>query len=49
MVHLWVGRVGAAPDLSEPQDFKNVSLQMMINQTVVFRRLFFLNRTRFKF
>ena len=25
--------VGAAPDLSEPQAFKNVSLQMMIDQT----------------
>ena len=34
--------VGAALDLSEPQAFKNVSLQMMIDQTIIFfRRTFF--------
>ena len=32
--------VGAAPDLSEPQAFKNVSLQMMIDKTFTFRRIF---------
>ena len=31
MVQLWVDKVGAVPDLSEPQAFKNVSLQMIIN------------------
>ena len=30
-----------APDLSESQAFKNVSLQRMIDQTFTFRRLFF--------
>ena len=29
--------VGTAQDLSEPQVFKNVSLQMMINKTFTFR------------
>ena len=33
--------VGPAPDLSEPQVFKNVSLQIMIDQTFTFRRTFF--------
>ena len=28
--------IRAAPDLSEPQAFKNVSLQMTINQTFTF-------------
>ena len=41
MVHLWVDRGGAALDLREPQAFKNVSLQMMIDQTYIFRRIFF--------
>ena len=35
--------VGAAPDLSEPQAFKNVSLQIMINKTPTFRRVFHKN------
>ena len=33
--------VGAAPDLSKPQAFKNVSLQLIIDQTFTFRRIFF--------
>ena len=33
--------VGAASDLNEPQVFKNVSLQMMIDLTFTFRRIFF--------
>ena len=33
-------RVGAAPDLSEPQAFKNVSLQV-IDKTFIFRRIFY--------
>ena len=37
MVHLRVDRV----DLSEPQAFKNVSLQMIIDQTFIFRRIYF--------
>ena len=42
--------VESAPDLSEPQAFKNVSLQMMIDQTFIFRQIFFLeNCTPFKF
>ena len=36
----WIG-LGAAPDLSELHGFKNVSLQMMIDQTFTFRRIFF--------
>ena len=32
--------VGAVPNLSEPQAFKNVSLQMIIDQTFPFRRIF---------
>ena len=32
--------MGAARDLSEPQAFKNVSLQMMIDQTFTLRRIF---------
>ena len=35
--------VGAAPDLSDPQAFKNVSLQMMIDKTFTFRRIFHKN------
>ena len=35
--------VGAAPDLSEPQAFKNVSLQMMTDKTFTFRRIFHKN------
>ena len=38
MVHLWVDRVGAALDL---QPLKNVSLQIIIDQTLTFRRIFF--------
>ena len=41
--------VGAAPDLSEPQAFKNVSLQRMIDQTFIFRCIFKKNCTTFKF
>ena len=33
--------VGAAPDLSEPQAFKNASLQMMIDKTLTFCRIFY--------
>ena len=33
--------VGAAQDLREPQALKNVSLEMMIDQTYIFRRIFF--------
>ena len=33
--------VGAAPDVCEPQAFKNVYLQMMIDQTFIFRRKFY--------
>ena len=33
--------VGAASDLREPQAFKNVALQMMINQTFLFRGIVF--------
>ena len=32
--------VGAIPDLSEPQTFKNVFLQMMIDKTFTFRHIF---------
>ena len=32
--------MGAAPDLSEPQASNNVSLQMMIDQTFTFCRMF---------
>ena len=32
--------VGAAAVLTEPQAFQNVALQMMINQTFTFRRIF---------
>ena len=35
--------VGAAPDLNEPQACKNVSLQMMIDKTFTFRRIFHKN------
>ena len=31
----------AAPDLIEPQVFKNVSLQMMIDKTFTFCRIFY--------
>ena len=46
-----VDRVGGAADLSEPQAFKNVSLQMMIDKTFIFRRIqyFTKNCTTFKF
>ena len=33
--------VGTAPDVCEPHAFKNVYLQMMINQTFIFRRKFY--------
>ena len=33
--------VGAVTDLSKPQAFKNVPLQMMIDQAFTFRRIFF--------
>ena len=33
--------VWAAPDLNEPQAFKNVSMQMMIDQTFTFCRIFY--------
>ena len=36
MVRLTMIRVGTAPNLSEPQAFKNVSLQMMIDKTFTF-------------
>ena len=32
---------GAAPYLSEPRAFKNVSLRMMIDQAFIFRGIFF--------
>ena len=35
--------VGAAPDLSEPQAFKNVSLLLMIDKTFTFHRKFHKN------
>ena len=41
--------VGAAPDQSDPQAFKNVPLQTMIDQTFTFRPLFVENCTTFKF
>ena len=41
--------VGSALDLSEPQAFKNVCLQIMINQTFSFRRMFSQNCNTFKF
>ena len=33
--------VGAAPELSEPQAFKNVSLQMMVDKTSTFCHIFY--------
>ena len=33
--------VGAATDLTEPQAFKNVCLQMMIDKTFTFCRIFY--------
>ena len=39
---------GAAHDLSEPQAFKNVSLQMMIDKTYTFRRIFHKNLHRIR-
>ena len=33
--------MGSFQDLSEPQAFKNVSLQMMIDKIFYFRRIFF--------
>ena len=41
--------VGATPNLSEPQAFKNVSSQKMIDQTLTFRRIFKQNCITFKF
>ena len=41
--------VGAAPDLSEPQAFKNVSLQMMFDQTFTFCCILLKNCIIFKF
>ena len=38
--------MGAAPDLSEPQAFKNVSLQMMMEKTFTFRSIFHKNLHR---
>ena len=37
----WVDRVGAAPDLSEPQAIKNVSLPIIVDQTFTFYRTLF--------
>ena len=34
----WIG-LGPVPDLCEPHAIKNVSLQMMIDQTFTFRRI----------
>ena len=48
MLHLWIDRVGAVPDLSEPQAFENISLQMMIDQTFTFRRISKKNCTSLK-
>ena len=40
MVHLRVDMGGGRTDLTEPQAFKNVSLQMMTDMTFTFRRIF---------
>ena len=40
---------GAAPDLSETQAFKNLSLQMMIDRTFTFRNKFHKQLYTFKF
>ena len=42
-------RGGSCQDLSEPQAFKTVSLQVMIDQTFTFRRTLKKNCTTFKF
>ena len=42
-------KVGAAPDLSVPQDHKNVALQMMIGKTFIFCLIFIKDCTTFKF
>ena len=41
--------VGTASDLSEPQAFKNVSLQNIIHKTSTFRRIFHKNCAAFEF
>ena len=41
MVHLEVGRGGGCLDLSEPQAFKSVSLQMIIDKTFTFYLIFY--------
>ena len=41
VVHFELIEVGAAPDLSEPQAFQNVSLQLMIDQRLSFCRIFY--------
>ena len=40
MVHFKLVGVGAAPNLSKLQAFKNVFLQMVINKTFTFCRIF---------
>ena len=42
-------RMGATPDLSEPQAFKIISLQMMIDKPLGFVKYFTKNCTTFKF
>ena len=40
--------LGASPDLREPQAFKNVFLQMMIDQRFAFRHIFLKKLPTFK-
>ena len=49
MVYVLVDRGGGFPNLSDPQAFKTVSLQMMVYGTSTFRRIFYKNCTTFKF
>ena len=41
MVHLRVDRGGGYPDLSEPQAFKNVFLQIIVYQTFTYCQVFY--------
>ena len=48
MFHLRVDMRGGCPDLSKPQAFKNVRLQMMTDKTSTFRRIFHKNLLHFQ-
>ena len=48
MVYQSVDRGGGCPDLSEPQTFKNVSLQMTVYRAYTFRHKFYKKFTPFK-